>query len=105
MTTTTTTTSTPRTKERTPAKVIRDETDRAIAASIWEREGQEGIPYFTYTISRSYKSKNSGKEGYSGDFYGRNATAIGNVAKKAEAWIAEHSIAQNSNAQTTSAAA
>jgi hypothetical protein len=81
-------------KEKAPAKVIRDETDRAIAASIWEREGQEGIPYFTYTISRSYKSKNSGKEGYSGDFYGRNATAIGNVAKKAEAWIAENSVVQ-----------
>lgn len=79
----------PAMKQRTPAKVIRDETDRAIAASIWQREGQEGIPYFTYTISRSFKSKNSAKEGYSNDFYGRNAAAIGNVAKKAEAWIAE----------------
>lgn len=92
MTTNTTPTSTPRAKERTPAKIIRDDLDRAIAASIWQREGQEGIPYWTYTISRSYKSK-AGKEGYSADFYGRNATAIGNVAKKAEAWIKEHTSA------------
>lgn len=91
-------------KQKAPAKVIRDENDRAIAASIWEREGQEGVTYFTYTISRSYKSK-TGKEGYSADFYARNAAAIGNVAKRAEAWIADNSIAPTNDPQTTAAAA
>jgi hypothetical protein len=89
MTTVSAPTSKPAIKQRVPVKVIRDEADRAIAASIWQREGQEGIPYFTYTISRSFKSKNTAKEGYSNDFYGRNAAAIGNVATKAETWIAE----------------
>lgn len=85
-------------KAKGPVKTIRDETDKAIAANIWEREGQEGAMYYTYTISRSFKSKNSGKEGYSGDFYGRNAKAIGNVAQLAEAWIAQRQTATDSQA-------
>ena len=82
-------------KSKGPVKTIRDEADKAIAANIWEREGQEGAVYFTYTISRSFKSKTSGKEGYSSDFYGRNAKAIGNVAQLAEAWIAQRQFASD----------
>ena len=83
-------------KPKGPVKTIRDESDKAIAANIWEREGQEGAMYYTYTISRAFKSKNSGKEGYSSDFYGRNAKAIGNVAKLAEAWIVQRQSAIDS---------
>jgi hypothetical protein len=79
-----------------PVKTIRDDSDKAIAASIWEREGQEGAVYYTYTLSRSFKSKSSGKEGYSGDFYGRNAKALANVAQQAETWIVQRqSISDN----------
>lgn len=85
-------------KSKGPVKTIRDETDKAIAANIWEREGQEGALYYTYSISRSFKSKNSGKEGYSSDFYGRNAKAIGNVAQLAEGWIARRQSATDSTA-------
>jgi hypothetical protein len=63
-------------KAKGPVKTIRDETDKAIAANIWEREGQEGAMYYAYTISRSFKSKNSGKEGYSSDFHGRNTSLL-----------------------------
>ena len=83
-------------KAKGPVKTIRDETDKAIAANIWEREGQEGALYYTYSISRSFKNKNSGKEGYSSDFYGRNAKAIGNVAQLAECWIAQRQSATDS---------
>ena len=83
-------------KSKGPVKTIRDEADKAIAANIWEREGQEGAMYYTYTISRAFKSKNSGKEGYSSDFYGRNAKAIGNVAQLAEAWISQRQSATDS---------
>lgn len=75
-------------KSKGPVKTIRDDTDKSIVANAWEREGQEGAVYFTYTISRSFMSKNFGKGGYSSDLYGRNAKDIGNVAQFAEAWIA-----------------
>jgi hypothetical protein len=48
---------------------------------------------------RNYSSSDpKTKEGYAGDFYGRNAKAIRNVAQLAEAWIAQRHSATDSQA-------
>jgi hypothetical protein len=60
----------------------------AIAANIWQRQTQTGMPYYDYSISRSWKSQNTGKEGYSTSFFPRNATELVDVVTEATAWIA-----------------
>lgn len=70
-----------------PAHVIRD---GAIAASIWQRESATGFSYFEYTLSRSYKSVNTGKAGYSQNYFGKNLAQLVNVIQQASAWIAEN---------------
>ncbi|TWU49437.1 hypothetical protein [Rubripirellula reticaptiva] len=63
----------------------------AIAASIWKRQSMNGYCYFEYSLSRSYKSQSSGKEGYSSNFFDRNAAQVIEVIKEASAWIEEQS--------------
>ncbi len=60
----------------------------AIAASIWRRQTQTGMDYYDFSLSRSWKSKNTGKEGYSTSFFPRNASEIVEVVNAAAAWIA-----------------
>ena len=60
----------------------------AIAANIWQRQTQTGMDYYDYSLSRSWKSQNTGKEGYSTSFFPRNAQALLEVVAEATAWIA-----------------
>ena len=53
-----------------PVKTIRH---GAIAASIWKRQATSGFEYFDFTVSRSWKTSATGKEGYSTSFFARNA--------------------------------
>ena len=73
-------------KQNQPTHTIRD---GAIAASIWLRQTQTGLPYYEYSLSRSYKSMTSGKAGYTANFFSRNETALLNVVRQASKWIAE----------------
>ncbi len=52
-----------------PVKTIRH---GAIAASIWKRQATSGFDYFDFTVSRSWKTSATGKEGYSTSFFARN---------------------------------
>ena len=68
-----------------PVKTFRD---GAIGINVWQRQSQTGFQYYEYSISRSYKSQSSGKEGYSSNFFPRNEEAIINMVREASAWIA-----------------
>ncbi len=50
-----------------PVKTIRN---GAIAASIWKRQATSGFQYYDFTVSRSWKTSSTGKEGYSNSFFG-----------------------------------
>ena len=52
-----------------PVKTVRS---GAIGASIWLETGAEGVQYHTLTLSRSWRSKNTGKDGYSTKYFARN---------------------------------
>lgn len=68
-----------------PVQVVRE---GAVAASIWRRQSPSGFAYYDFSLSRSWKSMNSGKTGYSKNFFDNNEVEICNVVKKAAAWIA-----------------
>jgi hypothetical protein len=61
----------------------------AIAASVWRRQTGTGSVYFDFSLSRSWKSKTSDKEGYSTSFFPRNAEALTDVIQRASDWIIE----------------
>ena len=67
-----------------PVKTIRH---GAIGASIWKRQATSGFEYFDFTISRSWKTSATGKEGYSSSFFVRNADELQVVIQEAADWI------------------
>lgn len=71
-------------KEVRPIKTIRC---GAIAAHIWERQSQTGYTYYEYSLSRSWKSSKSEKQGYSQNFYTRNREQLVTCVEEATAFI------------------
>ncbi len=69
-----------------PAHVVRR---GAIAASIWRRQTQTGFGYYDYSLSRSWKTKDGSKEGYSSSFFTRNEAEMHEVIAAASKWITE----------------
>ena len=67
-----------------PVKTIRH---GAIAASIWKRQATSGFEYFDFTVSRSWKTSATGKEGYSTSFFARNAEDLHAVIQEATNWM------------------
>ena len=67
-----------------PIKTIRH---GAIAASIWKRQATSGFEYYDFTISRSWKTSATGKEGYSTSFFARNAEDLHAAIQEASDWI------------------
>ncbi len=82
-------------------KTIRD---GAIAANIFRGQTPDGHAYLYFSLSRSWKSANGTREGYSDRFYDRNEEAIVGVVAKACDWIRENpSAADDVEANGTSA--
>jgi hypothetical protein len=69
-----------------PAQMFRN---GAIAASVWARQTATGFAYFDFSLSRSWKSGTSGKEGYSTNFFPQNSEALVEVIQQACQWISE----------------
>ncbi len=67
-----------------PAKTVRE---GAIAANIWKRQAPSGFEYYDFSLSRSWKAKSSGREGYSPNFFIENEEAISVVVRGAVQWI------------------
>ena len=61
----------------------------AVAASIWKRQAPSGYEYFDFSLSRAWKAKTSGRDGYSLNFFSDNQEQLGEVIKEAASWIAE----------------
>ena len=61
----------------------------AVAASIWKRQAPSGFEYFDFSLSRAWKAKSSGRDGYSPNFFFDNGEQLGEVIKEASIWIAE----------------
>ena len=61
----------------------------AVAASIWKRQAPSGFEYFDFSLSRAWKAKSSGRDGYSLNFFCDNEEQLGEVIKEASSWIAE----------------
>ena len=76
-----------KTKSKAGMKPVHTIRKGAIAANIWQRQTQTGFSYFEYSLSRSWKSQTSEKEGYSSNFFPRNEAAIIEVVQQASAWI------------------
>lgn len=77
-----------------PVKMVRY---GAIAASIWQRQAQGGYAYFDFTISRSWKSQNGEKAGYSQNFFETNCDALVRCVQEASAWIEVNKSAENND--------
>lgn len=60
----------------------------AVAASVWKRQAPSGFEYFDFSLSRAWKAKSSGREGYSLNFFGDNYEQLNIVIKEASDWIA-----------------
>ena len=61
----------------------------AVAATVWLRTGAEGFRYLTFTLSRSFQSKNGGKPGYSTYFFDYNDEALLQVIGQAACFVRE----------------
>ncbi len=59
----------------------------AIQASIWLRRSTDDYPYYDVSLSRSWKSTKTGKDGYSGNFFARNRAELHAVIDQAADWI------------------
>lgn len=70
--------------QQKPARTIRN---GAIAASIWKRQSPSGFEYFDFSLSRSWKSQSTDREGYSPNFFTRNEEELKQTIAEASAWI------------------
>ena len=77
------------TKSKKGTKPARTFRHGAIAAHVWLRQSQTGFVYYDYSISRSWKSTNAGKEGYSQNFFPDNKDAMVACVSEASQWIAD----------------
>lgn len=66
----------------------------AIAASVWKRQAPSGFEYFDFSLSRAWKAKSSGREGYSLNFFGDNQGDLAVVIQQASGWIADQQAAE-----------
>src|SRR5262245_55312994 len=76
-------------KNTDPIHAVRE---GGVAASIWLRQSPTGLAYYDFSLSRSWKSVNSGKTGYSKNFFERNQEELIRVIEKASAWIRERQV-------------
>lgn len=48
----------------------------AVAASIWYRQSPAGFGYYDFSLSRSWKSMSTGRDGYSDNFFAKNEAEL-----------------------------
>ncbi len=56
-------------EERKPVQTFRE---GAVGASVWLKQSNTGFWYYDFSLSRSWKSMSTGKDGYSSNFFDRN---------------------------------
>lgn len=68
-----------------PVKTIRH---GAVAASIWKRQSPSGFEYYDFSLSRSWRTQKTGREGYSPNFFANNESELLATINEAASWIA-----------------
>ena len=63
-------------EERKPVQTFRE---GAVGGSVWMRQSNTGFWYYDFSLSRSWKSMSSGKDGYSSNFFDRNRDELHRV--------------------------
>ncbi len=77
-------------KQPAASNYVKTIREGAIAASIFRGNTADGFTYLYFELSRSWKTQNGNREGYSKKFYDRNAEAICRVTMEAARWIQEN---------------
>lgn len=75
-------------KKKLTAKPIKTIRRGAIAASIWKRQAPSGFEYYDFSLSRSWKTQSTGREGYSPNFFAGNIEELHATIAEASSWIA-----------------
>ncbi len=76
------------TKKKSAAKPIKTIRHGAVGASIWKRQAPSGFEYFDFSLSRSWKTQTTGREGYSPNFFAGNLDDLQATVSDAASWIA-----------------
>lgn len=76
------------TKKKTSTKPVKTIRQGAVAASIWKRQAPSGYEYYDFSLSRSWKTQSTGREGYSPNFFAGNAAELQAVVEEAASRIA-----------------
>ena len=83
--------------KKTSVKPVKTVRQGAVAANIWKRQAPSGFEYYDFSLSRSWKAKSSGREGYSPNFFVDNEEALGAVVREASTWIASQQASLQAN--------
>lgn len=73
-------------ESRKPVKTFRS---GAVGASVWMKQSNTGLIYYDFSLSRSWKSFASGKEGYSANFFDANRDEVKAVVDQCCDYIEE----------------
>ncbi len=87
--------------KKTTVKPVKTVRHGAIAASIWKRQSPTGFEYFDFSLSRSWKTKSTGKEGYSPNFFVANEEELSAVVREASNWIASQQASLHASKETS----
>lgn len=75
-------------KKKSVAKPVKTIRHGAVAASIWKRQAPSGFEYYDFSLSRSWKTNSTGREGYSPNFFAGNIEELHATIAEAASWIA-----------------
>ncbi|MEX1026611.1 MAG: hypothetical protein WD049_01195 [Candidatus Paceibacterota bacterium] len=75
-------------KKKSSTKPVKTVRHGAVAASIWKRQAPSGFEYYDFSLSRSWKTQSTGREGYSPNFFAANLEDLQATASEAASWIA-----------------
>ena len=73
--------------KKTSVKPVKTVRQGAVAANIWKRQAPSGFEYYDFSLSRSWKAKSSGREGYSPNFFVDNEECLGRLSAKHQAGL------------------
>ena len=65
----------------------------AIGGSIWRKQSSTGLTYCDFSLSRSWKSTSTGKDGYSTSFFDHNRDELKAVIDECCDYIEEYGLA------------
>lgn len=75
-------------KKKNNTKPVKTVRHGAVAASIWKRQAPSGFEYYDFSLSRSWKTQSTGREGYSPNFFAANVEDLQATVSEAASWIA-----------------